>query len=213
ATVTPTVVRRPGRTPRANLLFNLLPRAFAEEEVVRLLDVLNDPFVHLVAGDAHRLAVDDARQRDDGDVCRAAADVDDHVPGRLGDWHAGADRRRHRFLDEVHFTRLRAVRAVLHRSLLDLRDLRRHADDDAPAHPGVAVVRLLDEVGQHRLGDFEVGDDAVLHRLDRNDVARGAPEHFLRVLAHRFDAAVDFVDGDDRGLVDDDAFPARIDAR
>ena len=177
-----------------------------------LLDVLDDRLVHLVAGDAHRLAVDDAGERDDGDVGRAAADVDDHVAGRLGDRHAGADRRRHRFLDQVHFAGLGAVGAVFHRALLDLRDLRRHADDDARPHPDVAVVRLLDEVGQHLLGDLEVGDDAVLHRLDGDDVAGRAAEHVLGVLADGLDPAVHLVDGHDRRLVDDDALAAGVDA-
>jgi hypothetical protein len=49
--------------------------------------------------------------------------------------------------------------------------------------------------------------------LNRHDVARGPPEHFLGVLAHRFDAAVDLVDRDDRRFVDDDALAARVDAR
>src|SRR5581483_2492731 len=99
---------------------DLLGGAFADEQVVLLLDVLDDRLVHLVAGDAHGLAVDDAGERDDGDVGRAAADVDDHVARGLGDGHTGADGRRHRLLDEVHFARLRAVRAVLDRALLDL---------------------------------------------------------------------------------------------
>jgi hypothetical protein len=50
-----------------------------------------------------------------------AADVDHHVARRFGDRHAGADRRRHRFLDQVHFAGLGAHRAVLHRAALDLR--------------------------------------------------------------------------------------------
>jgi hypothetical protein len=78
--------------------------------------------------------------------------------------------------------------------------------------PDVAVVRLLDEVGQHLLGDLEVGDDAVLHRLDRHDVAGRAPEHLLGVLADRLDAAVHLVDRDDRRLVDDDALARGVDA-
>ena len=67
------------------------------------LDVLRDGLVHGVAGHADRLAVDDAGERDDGDVGRAAADVHDHVAGGFGDRQPGADRRGHRFLDEVHF--------------------------------------------------------------------------------------------------------------
>ena len=57
----------------------------------------------------------------------------------------------------------------------------------------VAVVRLLDEVGQHLLGDLEIGDDAVLHRFDRHDVARRPAEHLLGVPANGFDAAVDLL--------------------
>ena len=115
----------------------------------------------------------------------------------------GADRRRHRFFDQVHFARLGAHRAVLHRAPLDLRDLRRHADDDARPQPAAALVRLADEVRQHLLGRLEVGDDAVLHRLDRGDVAGRAAEHLLRLVADRLDAAVDLVQRDDRRLADE----------
>ncbi len=118
----------------------------------------------------------------------------------------------HRFFDEVDFAGLGAVGAVLDGALFDLRDFRRHADDDARADPDVAVVRLLDEVGQHLLGDVEVGDDAVLHRLDGDDVAGRAAQHVLGVFADGFDAAVDLVDGHDRGLVDHDALAACVDA-
>jgi hypothetical protein len=44
-------------------------------------------------------------------------------------------------------------------------------------------MRFLDEVAQHRFGDFEVSDDAVLHRTNRDDVAGRAAEHLLRFLA------------------------------
>ena len=45
---------------------------------------VHDRFVERVARHAQRAAVDRARQRDDRDVGRAAADVDDHVAGRFG---------------------------------------------------------------------------------------------------------------------------------
>ena len=60
----------------------------ADGQVVLALHVRDDGFVHLVAADAHALRVDDAGQRDDGDLGRAAADVDDHVAARLGDGQA-----------------------------------------------------------------------------------------------------------------------------
>jgi hypothetical protein len=51
----------------------------------------------------------------------------------------------------------------------------------------------------------EVGDDAVLHGLDGDDVAGGAAEHLLGLLADGLDLIGLGVDGDDGGLVDDDA--------
>jgi hypothetical protein len=60
--------------------------------------------------------------------------------------------------------------------------------------------------------DFEVGDDAVLHRLDGDDVAGSAAQHLLGVAPDSFDLAVHLVDGDDRRFVDHDALAARIHA-
>ena len=161
------------RGPELDL--DALGRALADEQVVLAADELRDRLVHRVAGHAHRLAVDDAGQRDDRDVGGAAADVDDHVARGFGDRQAGADRRRHPLLDEVHLARLGAVGAVLHGAALDLGDLRRHADDDARADEPLAAVRLLDEVAEHLLGGVEVGDDAVAHRPDGRDAAGVRP--------------------------------------
>jgi hypothetical protein len=70
-------------------------------------------------------------------------------------------------------------------------------------------VRLLDEVAEHRLGDLEVGDDAVLHRADGlDDAARRAAEHLLGLAPdgeHLLDAAGVLLHGDDRRLARDDA--------
>src|SRR6185369_4163479 len=57
------------------------------------------------------------------------------------------------------------------------------------------------------------GDDAVLHRLDGDNVAGGAAEHFLGFLADGFHVAVVLVDGDDGGLVHDDAAALRVNQR
>ena len=136
------------RERRAELDLHLLGGALADEQVVLALDVLDDRFVHLVAGDPDRTRVDDAGHRDHGDVRRPAADVEDHVAGRLGDRQPRADRGHHRLLDEEDLGRLGLQRRVAHRALLDLGDLARHSDHDARPHPELPVVRLLDEVGR-----------------------------------------------------------------
>jgi hypothetical protein len=61
----------------------------------------------------------------------------------------------------------------------------------------------VDEVANHRLGDVEVGDDAVLHRADGHDATRRATEHLLGFTTdgeHPPDTAGVLLDGDDRRL-------------
>ena len=71
------------RPRRAQRQLDLLGGALAEREGVLLLHELHDGVVELVAGHPHRLARDDAAEGDDGHLGGAAADVDDHVAGRL----------------------------------------------------------------------------------------------------------------------------------
>ena len=122
---------------------------------------------------------------------------------------AGTDCRRHRLLDDEDLARARLQGGVLHGALLDLRDVGRNGDDDLRAHEERAAVRLLDEVVEHPLRDLEVGDDAVLHGPDRDDVAGRAAEHLLGGAADGLDLVGDLVDGHDRGLADDDAAALR----
>ena len=46
-------------------------------------------------------------------------------------------------------------------------------------------MHAADKVGQHRLGDFKIGDDAVFQRADGGDGAGGLAKHFLGGQAHR----------------------------
>src|SRR5690606_5184907 len=74
---------------------------------------------------------------------------------------------------------------------------------------------LANEIIQHRFGDFEVADDAVLERTDRADAAGrfaqhlfGRPAHRIAVIEHTIGAALD---SDDRRLVEHDALAAHTD--
>jgi hypothetical protein len=106
----------------ADLELDLLRGLLADQELVLLLDVADDRLVHLVAADSEGLGDDDASEGDDGDFARAPADVDDHVPGRLGDGEAGADCRGHRLLDQVRFSGARGEGGFLDGALLDAGD-------------------------------------------------------------------------------------------
>ena len=69
--------------------------------------------------DADGLERDDAAERDDRHLRRAATDVDDHVAERLVDRQRRADRRGHRLLDQVRLGGAGAPRRLEHRALLD----------------------------------------------------------------------------------------------
>ncbi len=62
----------------------------------------------------------------------------------------------------------------------------------------------LDEVAEHRLGDFEVCDDAVFHGPDGHDISRGASEHPFGFFAHGQDVGGARLDGDHGRLPQDD---------
>jgi hypothetical protein len=57
----------------------------ADQQIVLLLDVIHDRFVHPIARDFDGLTIDDPAQRDDGDVGRATSHINNHVAGRLRD--------------------------------------------------------------------------------------------------------------------------------
>ena len=116
----------------------------------------------------------------------------------------------HGFLDEMHLARSGVGGRLLDGALLDLRDARGHGDDHARADHLATVVHLRDEVPQHRLGDLEVRDDAVLERPDSDDVGRGAPEHALGLVADGQDHVGAALDGDDGGFAQHDAVVAHI---
>ena len=80
-------------------------------------------------------------------------------------------------------------------------------------HQHFASVRLLNEIIQHALGHFEIGDHAVFHGLDRDDVAGSSPQHLFRLFAHGFDFAVVLVDRDNGRFIDDNALPFGKDQR
>ena len=198
--------------PGAHLELDLLGCLLPDKELVLLLDVSDDRVVHLVPTDSQRLRDDYPAEGDHRHLGRAAADVDDHVPGGLADRKARADCRSHRLLDQIGLAGACGQRRILDRALLDSGHAGRHTDDHARVRKAV-LVHLLDEVAQHLLRDVEVGDDAVLERTDRRDRARRAPEHAFRLDTDGVDVAGALVDRDDGRLGENDAPAANVDER
>ena len=202
------------RARRAYLDFRLLCHALANQKVVLAPHVMDDHLVHLVPRDPDRVADDHATERDDGDLGRAPADVDDHIAGGLLDGQARPDGGGHRLLDEVRLARPRVEGRLLDRALLDFGHAAGDADDDdRPGREEVALVDALDEMFEHALDDVKVGDDAVFERADRLDVRRRAADHALRFQPDGQNAASLQAHRHDRRLRNDDAFLSDVDER
>ncbi len=204
------------RRGRADFLLDALGRRLADQKVLVAADIGDDGFVHLVAADAHRARIDDAAERQHGHFGRAAADIDDHRAGGLADRKAGADRGRHRFLDQEDAAGAGREGRFLNGAPFHRRRARRHADDDHRIGERATVMHFADEVLDHLLGDFEIGDHAVAHRPDRLDIAGGAPQHHLGVVADSPNLLLSAPirhRRDHRWLVEDDTAPLHIDQR
>src|SRR5690606_22149523 len=202
----------------ADLVLDPFGGRFADQDAVVAADIVDDRLVEAVAADPHRCGIDDAVQGQHGHLRRAAADVQHHGAARLVHRHVGADRGRHRFLDQVHLAGAGADGGFLDGAALDLGRAAGHADQYPRAGLEEArLVHLLDEVLQHLLGDGEVGDDAVLQRPDGLDVAGRTAKHGLGFGADRSDAlraAITVLpDGNNRGLVEDDSLAPAVNQR
>src|SRR5262249_6555819 len=197
----------------ANLDLDLFGRALSDQQVVLAFQVIHDGFIHLITRHPDGTRIHDAREGNDGDIGRSAANIDHHVSTWFRNGKAGSNGCHHRLFYQVNLARLCAVSRVHDGALFYLGNFRRDTNHDARMHHHLAVVRLLNEVVQHLLGDLEVGDYTVFHRLDGHDIAGRAAQHLFGFLADGFDFACVFVDGDDRWLVDDDALALGVDQR
>src|SRR5690606_12138559 len=196
-----------------DLALDPLGRPRPDQQVVVLLEVLHDGGVELVAAGADGLVDDDARERDDGDLGGAPADVDDHVADGLVDVEADPDGRRHRLVDELDLLGAGVLRRVADGPLLDLGDPARHADHHAADARERARLDPLDEPLDEVLGHLEVRDDAVVEGPDRLDVLVRALVHVERLDPDGLDLPRRAADGDDGGLVEDDPLVADVDQR
>ncbi len=193
-------------------------RSAVESPIIRFscaAQILDDGFVHLVAGFAQRARPDQAAERQHGDFRGAAADIDHHAAGRIVDLQTRAERGGHRLFDQLHAARAGGLRAFQNGAALNRRRARRHADDDLRDDQSRARQHLADELLDHLLGDVEIGDDAVAQRADDFHVAVGLAEHGLGFGANRVDhLAAAFVDvRDDRRLIENDAAALDVDER
>jgi len=98
-----------------------------------------------------------------------------------------------------------SVGRLCHGARFHLCDLGKDADDDARVHECFALVRLLDEVVEHLLRHFGVGNHAVFQRHHNSDICGRAAQHLLGFRADRLHVAGTVIESNGRGFVDHDA--------
>src|SRR4029077_14169978 len=154
---------------------------------------------------------DDPTERGDRNLGGAASYVDHHRSRSGLHRQSGADRRRHRLLDEMRLARAGHGGGVRDRSLLNLRDAGRDTDHDTRvADVPRAVVGTRDEVPDHLLGMIEVRDHTIAQWTYSHDVRRCPPQHPPRLGADAEHLTGAGADRDHRWLVDDDAAAADV---
>ena len=174
--------------------------------------VVDDGRVHRFAADADRAGGDDVRQADDGHFGRAVADVADQAGHRLGHGQARAERGGDGLGDQQHLPGAGAGGAVVEGPLLDGRDRAGGGDEHARPQHAALVLSLAEEVAQHGFAQLEVADHAFGQGPDDGDRAGRAAFHLTGQVSDGAAAGQNaigaFGDGDDGGLVDDEAFAA-----
>src|SRR5690606_30859014 len=204
------------RERAADFHLDALRGGFAGQGAVIAPHIVDDRVVEAITAATRGLRVDAPMERNHGDFGGAASDIQNHRTAGLTDRNAGTDRRRHRFLDQENVARAGALRRLLDGATLDLGGAAWHTYQNPGARSEHArAMHLANELLEHLLGHGKVGDDAILQRSYRDDVARRSAKHLLGVRAHCGDAAraarsAVLPNRNHRWLVEDDSLPANV---
>ncbi len=84
-----------------DLDFDIFGRFVADSEVESFLYVIGDGVIDFISGAFDRCRSHDAAERNHRHVCRASADIDDHMSASLVNRNAGADCRENRLFHHI----------------------------------------------------------------------------------------------------------------
>jgi hypothetical protein len=130
--------------------------------------------------DTDGLGIDHTVQGDQCDFSGTAADVDNHRTASLFDRQAGTDGRSHWLFDQEDFARTGTQSRFTDGATLDLSGFAGNTDQHTRAGLQKAVlVNLVDKILKHLFAHAEVGNNAVFHRSNGGNVARGTAQHPL----------------------------------
>ena len=133
------------------------------------------------------------------------------------DRNAYPDCRGHRFFDQVNFPDTCHGGRIYNRFLLHLGNTSRNTYHHPRFDEAVVFEYFLDEVFDHGIGDFKIGDHPILHRSNGFQFIVGPAVHLFGFQAHcyRISVPMTIITGDryNRRFVQDNSLVLDIDQR
>src|SRR3989344_4846644 len=200
------------RTYRRNGDFYLFGGFLSDVKFEFIARMAHDICIKAISRNPRIPRIHDAAKRNDADIRCSSTDIDDHVSPRLVNRQFYANRRRKRFLNNMHFASTGRARSITNRTNLDRRDPRWHTD----THPRTQKFRmpflgLAYQIRKHFRSDLEIRNDAVHNWLHRTNMRRGPTQHVFCLLSHCDHLSRFLIHRDDRRFIDDDAAVFYID--
>src|ERR1044072_382460 len=118
--------------------------------------VVDDGRVDIRAANSLRTSAHNLATRDDGDVSRATADIDNSRSTRLIGADAATERGRESFLNHSHATDVCVLRSTEQCASLHGGDVGKHTHQRATAEMRQTAACFANKVGQHFPGSLEV---------------------------------------------------------
>ena len=158
---------------------NIFCCTLADKHIKGFADITHNSTVNSIAAAAYALADNNAAQRNYGNLTGTAADINNHAAGCFLYRQAGTDCCSHRFFNQISLTRTCFNSSINNGTLFYFRNTGRHANQNTRTYKGTVAHSLLNKILQHRLSNFIVGNNAILHRTDSDNVTGSTANHSL----------------------------------
>src|SRR5690606_7463160 len=191
----------------ANLYLDRFRCRLTNAEVVFAANVGDDRLVQFQAANSSTFGADDVVHREHCCFGDATADIDDHISGRRADGKPCANGGCQRFPDQERFTCASLQRCFVDGAFFHTGHAVGDRNHDGGFEEADAPRDLAEEVAQHCLSDFVIGNHAVLQRANHLNVfVVYSSEHFTGRLPDFDDAFVFNGEGDQCWLLQNDLF-------
>ena len=182
---------------------NTLGRRFVDTHVVHTAHEVDDIAVEVVTGSFDGFVGHNTAERDNGNLCRTTAYINDHAAFRCFNIDTDADSCSHRFVQHVDITASGVLATIADGANLHLGTARRDTYNHADSRREEAALlgNHLYQSADHHLAGLEVGNHTFLQRADGANLLAAAANHLLCLAAYSQTLVISHRDGDHAGLV------------